>query len=250
MEKSRIKIVLAYDGTDYVGWQVQNNGRSIQSALEKAAEILSGEKTKIIGAGRTDSGVHARGQAAHFDTTLVSLPPEKYCFALNARLPKDIRVLSSTLVNPSFHARFDALERVYRYYLLPGLPVSPFEYRYCLPVKRALDLKRLRELSLPLSGTHDFTVFSAAGDKNKSKVRNISRAIFYPQGRYLVFEIAGSSFLWKMVRSLVGTMLELEEKGAGPKDMEELLNSRDRSLAGVTAPAWGLFLEKVVYPGD
>lgn len=247
MRIRRIKITLAYDGTNYVGWQIQKNGKSIQEMLERGLELLTSNPAKVIGAGRTDSGVHARGQVAHFDTDLESLPAERFYKALNTRLPQDIRVLSSSQVSERFHARFDATERVYRYYLSTGTVVSPFIFRYSHHLRREPDLSRLNTLCRPLLGVHDFTTFSAEREQGESKVREIYRASFYPKGRFIVFEISGSSFLWRMVRSLVGTLLELEEQGSPEGALLELLTARDRSLAGTTAPAKGLFLEKVEY---
>ena len=247
MEKRRIRITLAYDGTDFVGWQFQINGTSVQEMVERSLKLLTGEFVRVTGAGRTDSGVHASGQVAHFDTTLLSLPPERFRAAMNTRLPASIRILESREAAPDFHARFDAVERMYRYYLLPLPVVLPFEDRYALQVRGEFPVDRMNRMILPLLGTHDFSTFASGTDRNDSAVRTVTRAVFYPRGRFLVFEIAANSFLWRMVRSIVGTVVDLRSKGLGEEEFARVFEARDRSLSGPTAPAKGLFLEKVTY---
>lgn len=167
--------------------------------------------------------------------------------AMNTRLPASIRILESREAAPDFHARYDAVERMYRYYLLPAPVVLPFEDRYSLQVRGEFPVDKLNRMVRPLLGIHDFTTFTAVNDKNESAVRNITSAVFYPKGRFLVFEIAANSFLWRMVRSIVGTVVDFCMKGMGESEMAAALESRDRSMAGPTAPAKGLFLERVTY---
>lgn len=243
---ARIRIDLAYDGGDFCGWQLQKEDASVQGALEEALQRLTGEAVRVIGSGRTDSGVHARAQTAHFESAS-SVPPEKYTPALNSILPRGIRILRSGAVEEDFHARFSALRRWYRYLLLPGMPPGPFDSRYALALRRRPDPRRLNSLASTLVGTHDFTTFAAAGDPSESKVRRIDSALFYPRGEYLLFQISGTAFLWRMVRSLVGTLLEMEERKEGPAALAAKIAAADRSRAGATAPPHGLYLYKVEY---
>jgi tRNA pseudouridine38-40 synthase len=242
----KIRMTLAYDGTDFAGWQVQKRDRTVQGEVEKALSEINGKPVRIVAAGRTDSGVHARGQVIHFHTE-VSIPPEKYALALNTKLPRDVRAMESSQVPDRFHSRFDARLRVYRYYILNAVICPPMFDRYCWTFKRSIDIRKLNELAGTLRGEHDFTTFASAGDPSDNKVRNLTRISFFTRDGFLVFEIAATAFLWKMVRSVLGTLLELEEQQAIADEMREILNSRDRSRAGTTAPARGLFLEKVYY---
>jgi len=246
---SRIKLLVAYDGTGYCGWQRQPVQRTVQEEIESALEKLTGEHLSIIASGRTDAGVHARGQVCHFDSNAASIPAEKYALALNSRLPRDIRILGSRRVDSEFHARYSAISREYRYYMKRARMADPFEdpYVYChsdIPSVRILD-----QYASMIVGTHDFTTFSAAGDESPSKIRTIGSAAFYSEPGYTVFRIVGNAFLWKMVRSLVGTILELGRSERPVETIRELLCSKDRSRAGTTAPSRGLFLHKVEYDG-
>lgn len=245
MSSRTILLTLAYDGTDYVGWQIQPNGRSIQALLEDALEAVHKERTSTVAAGRTDSGVHARGQRVSFSAEGSSVPAEKYREALNSMLPPDIRVLSSREVRPGFNARHDARLRGYRYYLWPG-PVVPPEYtRYCLRVREDLDLRRLNRLAAQLIGEHDFTTFAAAGADVEHNIRRVVSAAFVPEGALVAFRITANAFLWKMVRSIVGTLLECQDEEPG--SFAQRLAARDRNAAGTTAPPRGLFFQEVRY---
>ncbi|MBI9105913.1 MAG: tRNA pseudouridine(38-40) synthase TruA [Spirochaetales bacterium] len=245
--KRNIKLTVSYDGTDFNGWQVQTNGRTVQGEIEKALGIIHQEKIKLTGSGRTDSGVHAKGQIANFYTEKDNIPADKFTAALNSMLPRDIRILKAEAVSDEFHSRFDAKIRIYRYYIKAGGSCEPWHDRYCWRTRHVPDIGRLNRLAAPLSGIHDFTTFTAAGDPSKSKIRQLYTAAFTIEGAFLVFKIAGNAFLWRMVRSLVGTLMQLEEGGAGSDEMRRILTSLDRSEAGTTAPARGLFLEKVLY---
>ncbi|MBI9102980.1 MAG: tRNA pseudouridine(38-40) synthase TruA [Spirochaetales bacterium] len=243
----RIFITIAYDGTDYCGWQIQDNGITVQQEVEKALSRIHKEKTRIFGSGRTDSGVHARGQVAHFDSPMDSIPIHKYPLAINAILPRDIRVTGCREESVDLHARFNARVRIYHYYLRPGFVSLPEENRFSWGLYHQPNLVELNKMAAVVAGTHDFTAFAAQGDPNPSKVRRVFTSAFYPQGNFIVYRIAGTAFLWHMVRSLVGTMVYLEKAGGNGEGMAAILESRERCRAGTTAPAGGLFLEKVLY---
>lgn len=242
-----IALVLSYDGTDFSGFQIQKNGRSVQEEVETALAKLQGRPVRIKAAGRTDAGVHAVGQVVNFESDISSLPSERYALALNALLPRDVRALRSREVSLSFHARKDALSREYRYYLLPQQPGYPFYLRYSLQLKTMPDLGLLNSLAAPIVGVHDFETFTAAGDPSFSRVREVFSASFFMQPPFLVFKVRGNAFLWRMVRSLLGTILELERRGASSGEMEGLLSSKKRENAGATVPPTGLFLHEVAY---
>lgn len=243
---SNIKLTIAYDGTNYCGWQIQNTEDTVQERLEKALEKLHGFPVKITGAGRTDSGVHAAGQCANFYTDM-RIPQEKYRDAINAFLPGDIRIIKSEQVDEGFHARFDAVERVYKYYMLPNSMCYPWLARYCLGIKENPDLNRLNEIVAPLVGYHDFTSFSSVMEEGYPMSRTIKSAVFYQSRGYTVFKVSADGFLRKMVRSIVGTVLELYNKGLSSDDMSRILEARNRDCAGACAAARGLFLDRVIY---
>jgi len=246
-----IKLTLAYDGTNFSGWQRQKNGRSVQEELENALGKMHGHEIRVNGAGRTDAGVHAMGQVAGFFTDIASIPAERFVLALNSLLPRDVRILASEEATRDFHARFDASLRRYRYFLICGGNPDPFSLRYAHFIPYAPRVDVLNAAASVILGEHDFSTFASAQDKSESRSRHISEsAFFFDRGR-LVYQIAGNAFLWRQVRSLVGTFLELERIAQSPQQgedlMRELLASKDRSKAGPTAPAEGLFLWNVEY---
>jgi tRNA pseudouridine38-40 synthase len=240
-------MLVSYDGTDFCGWQIQNGERTVQAELEKGVSAVVGAPVSVTGSGRTDSGVHATGQMVHFDTENLSVPAEKFREAVNTRLPRDIRILKSAETAPDFHSRYHARARIYRYYLLSGESLPAYWDRYCWLVREPLSLPELNRLAAPLTGVHDYTTFSAAGDQSKSKIREVFSARFLTEGPFTVFEIKGNAFLWRMVRSLVGTLIEYRRQGLTPADIKRALDSMDRDAAGSTAPARGLFLHRVIY---
>ncbi len=250
MPDRNIRITVAYDGTDFAGWQVQKNTRTVQGAIEEALEKMHGHPVRIRGAGRTDSGVHATGQVANFFSDLDSIPGARWHIALNSYLPHDVRAMESSEADSSFNAKSSALLRSYKYYLYTNAVGPPHLRRYCWKINWRPDARVLNSLASVFLGEHDFTTFAAAGDVSKSKVRLVHAACFFPEGQLLVFKVAASSFVWRMVRSLLGTVLEYEQKGLSPGRLAEVLESRDRSLAGMSAPARGLFLERVVYDDE
>ena len=242
-----IRATLAYDGTDFVGWQVQANGRSVQGVVQDGLQRMHGHPVRVVGAGRTDSGVHATGQVASFLSDIDSVPGPRFRDALNAYLPHDVRVVESAEAPPGFHARRSATMRVYRYYTVAAPVLMPHLRRYRHWVRRSLDLDRLRAIAGVVAGEHDFTSFTAEGSAAGSRVRTVTESRFDAEGDTAVYTIAAGSFLWKMVRNIVGTSLWLEENGGGPAEMAAILDACSRPAAGPTAPACGLFLERVLY---
>lgn len=243
---ARIRIDLAYDGGSFCGWQLQKSDPTVQGVLESALSELTGEAPRVTGSGRTDSGVHALCQTAHFDTDC-GIPPEKFAPALNSTLPPQVRILRSCQVDDDFHARYSARRRIYQYRIIPAAQVTPFNASRALVLRRRPDFVLLNRLAAVLVGEHDFTVFAAAGDASESKVRTLYGASFIPRRGEMLFQISGNAFLWRMVRSIVGTLLETEESGQGPEQIRILLEGRDRRLAGATAPPQALYLCKVLY---
>lgn len=247
MKSINIRGIVAYDGTNFCGWQLQKEDRTVQGEVESALERMHGRRVPVTAAGRTDSGVHALGQVINFRTDIENLEPERYFLALNSFLPWDVRVLSSEQVENSFHSRYDARSRTYRFNLNTSAVCLPQYKNYCYHVRKPLDITLLNRYASVLTGEHDFTTFSVPRDSSKTRIRRISSAAFFTDGPYIVFTITGNAFLWKMVRSLVGTMLDLEKEGAAPDRFREILEGKDRALAGVTAPPHGLFMMKVEY---
>jgi len=239
------KITLAYDGTEFVGWQRQANGVSIQGLIEDALAKLDGRAVAVAGAGRTDSGVHALGQVAAF-TLERPMPAEAVLRALNAHLPDAIRILSADDVPASFHPRFAAQSKTYRYRILNTEVASPFERRYAWHVPGALDVAAMDAAARMLEGEHDFAAFQAAGSDVASTVRDVRSSRIFA-GELLAYEVTGSGFLRHMVRTIVGTLVEIGRGRRTADSMAHLLVLRDRAHAGPTAPALGLFLVGVDY---
>ena len=242
-----IKLLISYDGCDFSGWQAQKDRRTVQETIEKALEKMHKKSVTLIGAGRTDSGVHALGQTAHFHTDIKNMSADRFVPALNGLLPQDIRVLHSEEADLDFHARFNAKSRTYRYQIICGRRAFPQELRYNLQLWRRPDIELLNEYARFLRGEMDCSLFAAQGDKSLSKHRYLFSAYFFIERDSLIFEITANAFLWKMVRSIVGTLLFYEEKSLLPEDFKKIIAEKDRSLAGPTAPPQGLFLWKVVY---
>jgi len=242
----RIRLVVQYDGTNYVGWQLQENGVSVQQRLNEAALAVTGERIQLHGSGRTDSGVHARAQVAHFDTD-ARMPADKFAIALNMRLPRDIRVLYSEEAPADFHARFSAKSKTYRYAVQTGLHADVFTRNTALHVHTPLDVGRMRRAARDALGEHDFGAFMSAGSALTRTVRTIAKSEWTQSGRYLYYDVSANGFLYNMVRILAGTMLEI---GGGklPEDaLSRALASGLRTDAGATAPPHGLTLMRVEY---
>lgn len=241
-----IKLLIAYDGTDFHGWQRQNFNRTVQGAIEEALEKIHGHPVNLTGCGRTDSGVHAAGQIANFFTDIDSIPSDRFSAALNSLLAQDVRILESGEPPPAFHARFCACSRTYRYHFLCR-PLLPHERRYNLRLYRFPRLDILNAYGHLILGETDCTVFAAAADTSKSKHRYIYSSQFFIEGERLIFEIRANAFLRNMVRSIAGTFLHYEEKNLTAEELRGIIAAKDRSLAGPTLPPQGLFLWKVEY---
>jgi len=242
-----IKLLIAYDGTDFCGWQRQADFRTVQGVIEGALESMHRHPVALTGSGRTDSGVHAAGQAAHFHTDIESIQPPRFVPALNGLLPTDVRILQAAEASPDFHARFDARMRTYRYYFICGRHALPHESRYALQLWRIPRIDLLNAYCRLLHGERDCSIFAGAGDSSKSRSRYISHAAFFLDGSRLVFEISANAFLWKMVRSIAGTFLHYEERDTPPPLLRDIIASGSREHAGPTLPPHGLFLWKVEY---
>jgi tRNA pseudouridine38-40 synthase len=248
-----IKLLIAYDGTDFCGWQRQSpsiegtHTRTVQGVIESALEQMHRHPVALTGAGRTDSGVHAAGQAAHFHTDIAAIAPDRFVPALNGLLPQDVRILDASVVRDDFHARFDARMRTYRYFFIPGRHALPHESRYALQLWHSPRMDLLNAYCRLLPGERDCSIFAGAGDMSHSFSRYISHAAFFTDGSRLIFEISANAFLWKMVRSVGGTFLHYEERGTPPESLGEIITCGRREYAGPTLPPQGLFLWKVNY---
>ena len=241
----RVGLVVAYDGTHYSGWQTQPNGITIQGVLNDTLSELLGEKIETIGASRTDAGVHALGNVAVFDTES-RIPGEKFSYALNQRLPEDIRIVKVELAKNGFHARKSAKGKKYEYYIDCREKPDVFSRRYCYHYPEKLDIEAMRDATKYLIGPKNFTSFT--DDKEcKDPIRKITNIKIVSSGEKVRITYYGTGFLYHMVRILTGTLLEI---GAGKRDASMLpvvIAAEDRSLAGFLAPARGLFLRKVYY---
>jgi len=243
-----ITLVVAYDGTAYHGWQRQAEGvATVQAELEQAAARVLGEAVAINGAGRTDAGVHAAGQVANFHTANTGVPLLRLGRAVSSRCPRDIAVVSAAEAPADFHASRSAVGKTYRYRicLAPAKPVMRADHVYHYP--RALDLARMRSAGRRLTGTHDFAGFASADDDRPNTVRTIARCEPAQCGDELHVTVAGDGFLYKMVRNIVGTLIEIGRGRWGPDRIDLILRSRDRRDGGFTAPPGGLCLMSVQY---
>ena len=245
---SRVRIIIAYDGTRYIGWQTQPNGVAVQEMLERAIEMTTGEAVALHASGRTDSGVHARAQVAHFDTP-ARMDASKYAVALNTHLPSDIRVLYSEACDPSFHARFSAKEKQYRYTVQLGAHADVFLRNTALHVHGNPDCPIMQRAAALVEGTHDFSAFLSAGTSTDNHVRTIYRSQWIIEGHLLHYDVTGNGFLYNMVRILVGTMLDIGMHRLPEETMASALRTGCRKDAGATAPAHGLTLYRVKYEG-
>ncbi len=243
------KLTIAYDGTAYSGWQVQSNGTAVQELIQKALSTALRTPTQIHGSGRTDAGVHAFGQVAHF-THPETIDQDKLLGSLNGLLPLDIRICSIEAAHPDFHARYSASGKIYHYYLHIDPILDPFfkQYRYHVP--HSVDIALLKQAAAYFVGTHDFTSFSHeahTGSAARNPIRTIFRldVVELPKGLRLEFE--GNGFLYKMVRNIVGTLLDISDGKIPLDQLPAIFAAKDRRLAGRTAPAHGLFLFEVNY---
>lgn len=239
----RVRLIVAYDGTNYHGWQVQDNGITIEAELNRCLTELLGEEIQVIGASRTDAGVHALGNVAVFDTES-RMPAEKVSYALNQRLPEDIRIQQSEEVPADWHPRYCASRKTYEYRIYRGEFPMPVKRLYSYFTYRALDVKQMRAAAEYLVGEHDFKSFCQTGAQVESTVRTIYTLELEEQGPDLVIRVCGNGFLYNMVRILAGTLMEAGQGKRTPESMADVLAAKNRSAAGPTAPACGLTLVK------
>ncbi len=245
----RIKLVVAYDGSEYCGWQVQPSGITIEEVLNRELSQLLGEEIQVIGASRTDSGVHSLGNVAVFDTG-ARIPPEKICYALNQRLPKDIVVQSSCQVERDFHPRRCYSEKTYEYRILNRKIPIPTLRKYTYFYYRDLDVVKMRQAASYLVGEHDFKSFCSVRTSVEDTVRTILSCNVERTGDDVVnIRVTGTGFLYNMVRIIAGTLIQVGIGELEPEDMPRILRQCERSAAGPTAPAHGLTMIGIVYEG-
>ena len=242
----RILLVVAYEGTNYCGWQVQPNGLTIEEVLNRELSRLFKEDIKVIGASRTDAGVHAMGNLAVFDTN-ARIPGEKIAYALNVSLPPDIRIQKSMEVAENFHPRHCDTRKTYEYHIYNYKFENPLRRNFCAFTHYELDITNMRKAAEYLIGEHDFKSFCGNKKMKKSTVRTIEKIEFKQQGSRLHIYFTGNGFLQQMVRILTGTLIEVGLGKCAPGRMSEILSLQDRQAAGPTAPAQGLFLVNVEY---
>ena len=238
--KKRIKLVVAYDGTNYCGWQVQPNGETIEGVLNRELSSLLGGDIKVTGASRTDSGVHSLGNVAVFDTD-TRIPPEKISYALNIRLPEDIVVQDSCEVAPDFHPRHCNSRKTYEYRILNRRFAMPTRRLDTYFYHRPLDVERMQQAARYLKGTHDFKSFCSVNTVVEDTVRTIyTLQVIKDADDIITIRVQGSGFLYNMVRILAGTLIQVGIGAMEPEQMPEILEAKDRSASGPTAPAQGL----------
>jgi len=245
-----LRVVLAYDGTDFYGWQRQVGVPTVQAAVEEKLERITGEPVRVIAAGRTDTGVHASGQVVNFRTR-GSIPADRVAVAMNSRPPYTVVARRVREVPAAFHARFDAVSRTYRYYLLRAGP-SPFLGRYSCPAAQLSEegLERIRAAASELTGRHDFTSFCAAGSETRTRVRTMRAVGVRTRGPLVALTFTADGFLQGMVRNIVGTLLEIARGKRQVGEFAGILAARDRRAAGESAPPQGLFLTHIEYGAE
>ncbi|WP_243292415.1 tRNA pseudouridine(38-40) synthase TruA [Bacillus sp. FJAT-47783] len=243
----RIKCTVSYDGSSFNGYQVQPNERTVQGELQTALQKLHKKKeVKVFASGRTDTFVHAVGQVIHFDTGL-NIPIDKWPIALNSLLPDDVVVCDAEKVEDTFHARFSATRKEYRYFVHSAPYPNVFNRNYRYHVAHKLCIEDMREAAKYLIGTHDFTSFCSTKTEVEDKVRTIYHIEIFKEHDDIVFRFIGSGFLYNMVRILVGTLLEVGSGKRSPMDIKNIIAAKSRNAAGKTAPGKGLFLWRVYY---
>ena len=241
---SNYKLIIQYDGTNYCGWQIQNNGISVQKTIVDSVKILTGEEVNLVGSGRTDSGVHALGQVANFKSDQ-DLEPKKFSYSLNSILPKDISVKDIEIVNENFHSRFDARKRSYLY--LFSKTKSPFYDNYSYRYFNEINIRNMNELGKLLSGEKDFTSFCKKESDVENKICNVFNIHWKETGDFVIFFIEANRFLHGMVRTIIGTLLSVSKSGNAEEEIIRIIKAKNREEAGESVPAKGLFLYKVKY---
>ena len=242
----RVKLIVAYDGTNYCGWQIQINGITVEEVLNKTISELVGEPIAVIGASRTDSGVHAMGNVAVFDTES-RIPAEKMSFALNQRLPEDIRIQESCEVPLDWHPRYCDTRKTYEYRILNRRFAIPTERLYSHFFYYPLDVEKMQEAADYLVGEHDFKSFCAVNAQSKTSVRTIYACTVTKEADIITIRVTGNGFLYNMVRIIAGTLIKVGAGEFAPQEMQAILDACDRSVAGPTAPAHGLTMIGLEY---
>jgi|TARA_B100000929_G_scaffold57011_1_gene42665 tRNA pseudouridine38-40 synthase len=244
----RYQVLIEYDGKDYVGWQKQKNGKSIQSQIQNCISKILKEKIKLYGSGRTDSGVHAINQSAHFDTKETIINLFKFLSSLNHFLnPKKITIKKINKKKPSFHSRYSAKEREYKYIILNRNAPSVLENYKVWHLKKKLDLNSMKKGAKKLVGTHNFNAFRSSNCDAESPIKTIKKISIIKKNEKIIFTFRSKSFLKNQVRSMVGCLKYLGEKKWKDRDLDKVLNSKSRKFCAPPAPAHGLFLSKVIY---
>lgn len=241
-----IKLVIEYDGKDFNGWQKQPNKLNIQGTIEKAIEEITGEEVELNASGRTDAGVHAIAQVANFKTDSM-LPVEKFKIAINSKIKKSIRIISSEEVDERFHSRLTCKRKTYRYVINNSEHGSAIYRNYETHIPQKLDVERMKEAAKYFEGEHDFKAFKASGTSSKSSVRTIYKADVYKNEDRICIELTGNGFLYNMVRIISGTLVDVGIGKINPSEIENIIKEGKRENAGKTLPPQGLFLVKVEY---
>lgn len=241
-----IKLIVEYEGTNYLGWQIQEGLPTVQGELKKALEIATGEEIQLIGSGRTDKRVHALGQVANFHTNS-NIPGEKYKLLMEFLLPEDISIVDSEEVDLDFHSRFDATSKRYKYIVYNGKLPSAIYRNFTYHVSANLNIYDMIEASKYFLGTHDFNAFKVSKGKKLNTNRTINHINIEKKDKLIEFTIEGNSFLHHMVRIIVGTLIYVGSGRINKDEIPKIIKARKREKAGITAPAQGLFLEKVYY---
>ena len=243
MAQKRVRLIVAYDGTNYHGWQVQNNGITIESELNRCLSELLSESIEVIGASRTDAGVHALGNVAVFDTN-ARMPAEKISYALNQRLPEDIRIQRSEEVSADWHPRYCDSRKTYEYRIYRGEFPVPTKRLYSLFSYHKLDVVKMQKAAEYFVGEHDFKSFCQVNAQVKTTVRTITEVKVYEEGPEVIIRVTGNGFLYNMVRIMAGTIIEVGQGKRSPYEIPDIIAACNREAAGPTAPAHGLMLVK------
>lgn len=242
----RVKLIISYDGTNYSGWQIQNNAITIQSKIEDACKNLFSQEIKIVGASRTDAGVHALGQVAVFDID-TTIPSDRISYALNNSLPEDIVIQESVEVHKEFHPRYEAIKKTYEYNIVNRQFMLPQHRLYSWFVKKELNVDKMKEACKYFIGEHDFKSFCSVNTQVRSTIRTIYNLEIVKNNPYITIRIEGNGFLYNMVRIITGTLVDVGKGRIEPNLIERIIKDKDRSKAGITAPANGLILTKIEY---
>lgn len=249
MDRHNIALLAEYDGTNFCGWQSQKNGRSIQDALQKALFILTGEIINLYGCSRTDAGVHAAGHVSNFHSA-TKIPAEKIPIAMNSHLPAEISVKNAVYADDKFHARFDAIGKQYRYSIWNETTRTSLHRIFNYQTSKAVNIDAMREAAQKMTGTRDFAAFMASGSETENTVRTLNTIDIITDGPQINMIFSGDGFLYNMVRILAGTLYYVGIGKITFNEINDIINSKDRRMAGKTLPACGLTLEKVSYPQD